>query len=135
MIYNYILFKKMGRKGWEGIIPIYNIIVKLRVLNIPMWILVCLLIPGINIVLPIIIAINTAKKFNKDTLFMIGLILLPIVFYPILAFGNSEFNPNIKGIFEEDNKFDNEVSHGYCTNCGEKLSGKYCSKCGTKSDE
>ena len=28
MIYSYKLFKKMGRKGWEGLIPIYNTIIK-----------------------------------------------------------------------------------------------------------
>lgn len=134
MIYSYKLFKKMGRKGWEGLIPIYNTIIKLQVLNIPIWMIVFLFIPGINIALSVIIAINISRKFSKDILFTMGLILVPVVFYPILAFGKSEFNPNINGIFDDYNVNYREDSYGYCTNCGEKLLGNYCSKCGTKKD-
>lgn len=134
MIYSYKLFKKMGRKGWEGLIPIYNTIIKLQVLNIPIWMIILLFIPGINVALSVIISINMAKKFNKDILFTIGLIFAPIVFYPILAFGKSEFNPDISGIFD-DNIIENvETTYGYCTNCGARLIGNYCSECGMKKD-
>ena len=98
-----------------------------------MWIIVFLFIPGANIAVTIITGINMAKKFQKDNLFAVGLILLPFVFYPILAFGKSKFNPEIKGIFEnENNVYENKPSMGYCTNCGSKLEGMYCSNCGTK---
>lgn len=129
-VYNWYLFKKMGRKGWEGIIPIYNTIIELQVLNIPLWMIIFVFIPGANIAVSVIIAMNIAKKFNKDILFTIGLIFLPIVFYPILAFGKDEFNSSISGIFE--NRVINEF--GYCTKCGTKLLGKYCSECGKKRD-
>ena len=49
MIYSYKLFKKMGRKGWEGLIPIYNTIIKLQVLNIPIWMIILLFIQVIKI--------------------------------------------------------------------------------------
>ncbi len=132
MIYNYFLFKKMGRKGWEGIIPIYNVFVKLKVLDIPLWLILFYFIPGASIVLYVVIAINMGIKFQKDTFFIIGLVFLPIVFCPILAFGKSEFNKEIVGIFEDDKNKDDTFS--YCTNCGTKLNGTYCYMCGKKSD-
>lgn len=134
LVYSYKLFKKMGRKGWEGLIPIYSTIIKLKVLNIPIWMILFLIIPGMNVALSVIITINIARKFNKDILFTIGLIFAPVVFYPILAFDKSEFNPNINGIFD-NNSFEYEKdNYGYCTKCGAKLSGIYCSECGMKKD-
>jgi len=136
LVYNYIIYKKAGRKGWEALIPIYNTIVKFEFLNIPIWMIVFLFIPAANIALSIIVGINMAKKFEKDSLFTIGLVLLPFVFYPILAFGNAKFNPNVKGIFENENKtYKEESNMGYCTNCGSKLEGMYCSNCGTKKED
>lgn len=134
LVYSYKLFKKMDRKGWEGLIPIYNTIIKLKVLNIPIWMILFLFVPGMNIVLSVIIAINTSIKFGKDILFTIGLIFAPVVFYPILAFDKSVFNQNINGIFDNNAVQSKVDDYGYCTKCGTKLSGIYCSRCGMKKD-
>jgi len=32
-----------------------------------------------------------SKSFGKDVGFTIGLILLPVIFYPILAFGDAKY--------------------------------------------
>ena len=39
----------------------------------------------------ILSAFEVSKLFGKNLIFSIGLILLPIVFFPILAFGKAEF--------------------------------------------
>ena len=129
IIYNWVLFKKMGREGWEGIIPLYNKIIEIQILDIPMWMVILLFIPPFTIIPLIAIDINVAKKFGKDTGFALGLIFLPIIFYPILAFGSSEFNSELPGVFETNN-LNNNIK--YCTNCGTKVSGKYCTNCGEK---
>ena len=90
-IYNWVLFKKIGREGWESIIPIYNKIIMIQTLEIPTWMIVLLFVPPFVLIVNVFIAINIAKKFDKDIGFMIGLILLPIIFYPILAFGNAQY--------------------------------------------
>lgn len=128
-IYNWKIYKKAGKEGWESLIPIYNIIVKFKFLSIPLWVLILIFIPGANVAVPIIIAINMAKKFNKDVGFAVGLIFLPIIFYPILAFGKSEFDSNVKGIFEDGSVIENSDKR-YCTYCGTIITGKYCSRCG-----
>jgi len=88
----WIIFEKAGRKGWESIIPIYNIVIEMQMLDIPMWMLILLIIPGVNVVVPIMIAIKYTEKFGKQSAYALGLIFLPVIFYPMLAFGKSTFN-------------------------------------------
>lgn len=92
IICQWIIYKKAGKNGWEAIIPIYNIVVAFEFLDIPMWMIILLFIPGANVALPIIMAIKYSERFGKTSGFAVGLIFLPIIFYPILAFGKSKFN-------------------------------------------
>lgn len=85
------IFVKAGEPGWAALIPIYNIIIVLKIVDRPIWWLVLFLIPLVNFVAAVFICIDLAKKFGKDTLFGIGLLLLGIVFFPILAFGDAKY--------------------------------------------
>ena len=85
------LFKKAGQPGWACIVPIYNIIVLLRIAGKPGWWFILLLIPIVNIVIGILAALGIAQNFGKGGGFAVGLILLPIIFYPILAFGSATY--------------------------------------------
>ena len=91
-ICQWIIYEKAGRKGWESIIPIYNVVVAFEFLNIPMWMIILLFIPGANVAVPIVMAVKLAERFGKTSGFAVGLIFLPVVFYPILAFGKAKFN-------------------------------------------
>jgi hypothetical protein len=82
---------KAGRPGWEGIIPIYNLYVLLKIVGRPGWWLVLYIMPVVNIIIIIVVAIDLAKSFGFTGAFAVGLILLPIVFYPILGFGSSRY--------------------------------------------
>ena len=90
------IFKKAGKEGWEAIIPIYTNIVALQITNNPMWLIVVFLVPGLNAIgLPlysILVAINLSKAFNKEGTFALLLIFVPIVGYPILAFGKDKYH-------------------------------------------
>jgi hypothetical protein len=85
------LFIKAGKPGWTAIIPIYNIIVYLEIIGRPLWWILLLLIPCVNIVVSIITSIDFAKSFGKETGYGIGVWLLPIIFYPMLAFGDAQY--------------------------------------------
>ena len=85
------MFQKAGKNGWEAVIPIYNLIVLFQITKTPMWMLLLLLVPFVGLVVPVILAINTAKAYGKDTSFAILLIFLPIVGYPILGFGDARY--------------------------------------------
>jgi len=88
------VFAKAGEPGWAAIVPIYNFIVLLRIAGMPGWYVVLVFIPCIGaiaaIAFSIMIAIKLAERFNVGGGFVIGLILLPYIFYPILGFGSAE---------------------------------------------
>ena len=85
------IYSKAGKPGWACLVPIYNIVVLLEIVNKPVWWILLMLIPIVNFVIAIIIIIELAKAFGKDGGFAVGLLLLPIVFYPLLAFGDSQY--------------------------------------------
>lgn len=91
MVLSWKINTKAGKPGWTGIIPIYDVIVLLDIINKPVWWLFMLIIPGVNIVFGILIFIELAKCFGKGTGFAVGMIFLPIIFLPILAFGSAEY--------------------------------------------
>lgn len=85
------IFEKVNQPGWAAIVPIYNLVVLLRIIGRPVWWIVLLLIPIVNIVLLAIVNIDLAKSFGKGTGFGIGLWLLGFIFGPILAFGSATY--------------------------------------------
>ena len=85
------VFEKANEPGWASIIPFYNVIVLLRIVDKPWWWLFLFMIPLVNIVIAIIVMIALAQSFDKGGMFAVGLLLLPVVFYPILAFGDAEY--------------------------------------------
>ena len=85
------IFTKAGQAGWKAIIPIYNLYVILKIVGRPGWWLLLYLIPIVDIVIAIIVLVDLCHSFGKSGVFAIGLLLLPIVFYPILGFGSAQY--------------------------------------------
>lgn len=85
------IFEKADQPGWASIIPIYNLVVILRIVGRPMWWVILFLIPVINIIPMIIVPVDLAKSFGKGTGFGIGLLLLGPIFGPILALGDATY--------------------------------------------
>ena len=85
------LFSKAGQPGWAVFIPIYNTIVLLRVAGKPWWWLFLLWIPLVDIVVSIIIYSGVSTNYGKGTGFTVGLIFLPFIFIPILAYGGAVY--------------------------------------------
>ena len=97
------MFAKMGNKWYEALIPGHNCYVMITNAGKPgWWIFVGLLflIPVLGwivgliliIVMHFAVSIGLAKKFGKGTRFGVGLALLPIIFYPILGYGNATYS-------------------------------------------
>ena len=85
------VFTKAGEPGWAILIPFYNLYVLCRIATRPGWWLILCLIPLVNFIIFIILDIDIAKNFGKGTGFGIGLLLLPIIFFPILGFGSAQY--------------------------------------------
>jgi hypothetical protein len=85
------MYAKAGQPGWASIIPIYNIIVLLRIVGRPLWWILLLFIPVVNFVIAIIVMIDLAKSFGKGVGFALGLAFLSPIFIPILGFGSARY--------------------------------------------
>jgi hypothetical protein len=87
----WVIFTKAGESGWKSLVPIYNLYILLMIAGVPGWWLIMFFIPVVGVVFSLLVMLALAKKFGKGTLFGIGLFLLPILFYPLLAFGGSQY--------------------------------------------
>jgi hypothetical protein len=85
------IFTKAGQEGWKAIIPIYNMVVLMEIIRKPWWWILLMLIPYVGIIWSIWSMNLLSKSFGKGTGFTVGLVLLSIVFFPILAFDDSEY--------------------------------------------
>jgi hypothetical protein len=86
------IFEKAGREGWKSLIPFYNMYVLTEICGMTGWLFLLCFIPGIGtLIWTILIAIKLAPAFGKETAFAIGLILLPLIFELILAFGDAQY--------------------------------------------
>ena len=92
IVSTWIVYKKAGKPGWASIIPFYRTAVLLEIVKKPLWWIILLsFVPFVNIVLAVIVLRRLAKSFGKGRWFTVGLLFLPFIFFPILAFGSSVY--------------------------------------------
>lgn len=80
------IFTTFNQPGWACLIPFYNIIVLLRIVNwepVKFWFF---FIPIYNIYLSFMLMKDLAAKYGKETGFAVGLFFLSFIFIPMLAF-------------------------------------------------
>ena len=82
------IFGKAGHAGWKALIPFFNIFIFTKIVNKPIWWLAIYLLLPIG---HIFSALHIGKVFGKNIIYSVGLIFLPMVFYPLLAFGRSDY--------------------------------------------
>jgi uncharacterized protein DUF5684 len=82
---------KAGKPGWACLVPFYNMIVYLQIAGKPTWWILLYFVPLVNIVVSVMSVLAFAGKFGKGTGFALGIVFLPFVFLPILAFGDDPY--------------------------------------------
>lgn len=85
------MFTKAGKPGWACLIPIYNIVVLLQIVGRPLWFIILMLIPVVNLIAAIIVSLDLAKSFGKSAAFGIGIAFLGFIFIPMLGFGDAKY--------------------------------------------
>ena len=81
------VYERAGEPGWAVLIPFYNMYVLTKVGGVSGWWVVVMFIPLINIIALFVVSIGVARRFDRGAGFGIGLALLPMIFYPMLAWG------------------------------------------------
>jgi len=85
------IFQKAGEEGWKCIVPIYNVIVFLRIVGKPWWWLFLMCIPIINYIFIIWTFNMFSKSFGKDAGYTALLFFFGFIFFPVIAFGRAEY--------------------------------------------
>ena len=87
----WIVFRKAGKPGWAAIVPFYNLYVLFDITWGSGMRFLLLLIPIYNIILGIQTQVRLARAFGKSGGFAAGLVFLPYMFIPLLAFGKETY--------------------------------------------
>lgn len=86
------IFEKAGFPGWSALIPLYNIFILVKIIDLPTAFAFFYFIPVINIMAHAYTCFKLAQCFNKNPIYYTaGLFILPFVFVPVLGLGSSRF--------------------------------------------
>jgi hypothetical protein len=85
------VFTKAGQPGWAAIVPIYNLVVLVQIAGKPVWWVLLMLIPFVNIIVAVMVWHGISTNFGKGVGFTLGLLFLGFIFIPILAWGDSQY--------------------------------------------
>ena len=75
------LYVKAGRKAWEALVPIYNAVVLMQIINRPKWWVILLFIPVVNLLMFFVIWIETIRTFGFYKKIDSALVLSTLGFY------------------------------------------------------
>lgn len=90
-VFAWMVFEKAGRKGWETIIPFYNLYIFTKIIQKPIWWFLLLFFPFINVFVYMLMLVELAKGFKKHALYEQFLaVVFPFVYFPILGFKQDE---------------------------------------------
>jgi hypothetical protein len=92
------VFEKAGQPGWASLVPIYNIVIMLKITGKPTWWLALFFLPAANFVVMILIVVALAKSFGKGTGFGLGMLFFGFIFYPILGFGDARYTAPVLAV-------------------------------------
>jgi signal peptidase I len=89
------LFEKSGRKGWESVVPVYDIYVWTKITGKPWYWTILFFFPGVNLMMFAVMLVQLAKAFGKQGwIEHLQAIFLFFYYFPKLGFDkNSKYVP------------------------------------------
>lgn len=92
------VLEKAGEKGWKAIIPIYNIVIFLKIAGLSPWWALGILVGPVNLFVTFYRNIELAKRFNKGVGYGVLMAFFEPIMYMILGFGSAEYTaPEVTG--------------------------------------
>jgi hypothetical protein len=86
------VFKKAGEPAWAAWVPFYNVFVLTRIAGYNPWMFLLFLIPFVNIVFAIMVALGVGRAFGHGGAFSFFLLfLISIVGYFICGYSSDQF--------------------------------------------
>lgn len=75
------LYVKSGRKAWEALVPVYNAVVLMKIINRPWWWVILLFIPIVNLIMIPVVWVETIRSFGRNSGTDTFLVLVTLGFY------------------------------------------------------
>lgn len=97
LVANWQIFTKAGEEGWKSLIPFYNSYILWKIVTGEGLFFLSVFASAIPYVgAAVVVGFNVyrnamlARSFGKDSaIYTVGLILLPVIFIPVIAFSNA----------------------------------------------
>lgn len=77
----YKLYQKAGRQAWEALVPIYNAVILMKIINRPRWWVFLLFLPIINLIMFPVVWVETIRSFGKNKPLDTWLVVLTLGLY------------------------------------------------------
>jgi Family of unknown function (DUF5684) len=90
------IFRKAGEPVWQAFVPIWNGIVLIKVSGKPIWWILLLLIPIVDIVFLILILHGLSTSFGHGAGFTVGLFFLSLIFLYILGYDSHPYRSSAR---------------------------------------
>ena len=94
------IFKKASKGEKTAYYPVINLFTMLEVADVSSYLGILLFVPVLNIIVLIIMSIKLGKVFNTGAGFTIGLVILPFMFYPLLAISDKQYKITDEAYFK-----------------------------------
>ena len=75
------LYKIAGYQPWQALVPIYNAVILMKIINRPSWWVLLLFVPIINLIMIPVIWVESIRSFGKNKTEDTLLVLLTLGFY------------------------------------------------------
>jgi hypothetical protein len=85
------IFSKAGEPGWAVLVPIYGSVKLLHITGRSGWWVLAFVVPLFNLFPIVRLAFDLARVFGRGMGFGFGLLLVPLIFAPILGFGDARY--------------------------------------------
>lgn len=89
------LYEAAGRKKWEALVPVYNAIVLMKINQRPVWWVILLFLPVVQLILFAVVWVDTLDSFNKKSTTdkIIGVLTAGLYLFAVNYSGKIEYTP------------------------------------------
>ncbi|MBQ7524472.1 MAG: hypothetical protein IJT08_02605 [Alphaproteobacteria bacterium] len=81
------IYERIDERGWKSLIPFYRWVVLFRGVGLSPWLSLLMVLLAINLIVLVVLYIYMTRVFKRSYFFVLGLVFLPFIFIPIIAFG------------------------------------------------
>jgi signal peptidase I len=75
------IYKAAGFKSWQAFVPVYNAIILMKIINRPIWWVILLFLPVVNLIMFIVIWVETLRSFGYNRAVDTILVIATLGFY------------------------------------------------------